>query len=379
MKNNIELNIENIKSENDFDYLFKLAKEKNFFDDINNYALPTLNLTKIKNLIIAKIEKKEKKTKLISKPYRVVVDPTNACNLGCPLCPTGLGASERTKKILKFEDYKKIVDQVADNCIEIHLYNWGEPTLNKYLIEMIKYAKSKGIWSRISSNLSLEFKDGYLEDLVKSGLSLLHIDVDGLDQEVYAKYRKKGNLSVVINNLKKIIEIKKTHNLNEPVIEIAMLAMRQNEHQHQDFFKFGEKLSVDVVKLHKIQHNPNMDEKWLPKDTNLIYKTYEGGEASSTSGFDNEIKQCNWPWSGLVINPDGGVNPCCIIDDPKSDFGNTNKDKIIEIWNNPDYISARSEFGDKREISKKTICNVCKNQTHSKRLARVSKSFALKL
>ena len=162
---------------------------------------------------------------------------------------------------------------------------------------MIKYAKSKGIWSRISSNLSLEFKEGYLKDLVKSGLSLLHIDVDGLDQEVYAKYRKKGNLSVVINNLKKIIEIKKTHNLNEPVIEIAMLAMRQNEHQHQDFFKFGEKLSVDVVKLHKIQHNPNMDEKWLPKDTNLIYKTYEGGEASSTSGFDNEIKQCNWPWS----------------------------------------------------------------------------------
>ena len=30
MKNNIELNIENIKLENDFDYLFKLAKEKIF-------------------------------------------------------------------------------------------------------------------------------------------------------------------------------------------------------------------------------------------------------------------------------------------------------------------------------------------------------------
>ena len=61
MKNNTKLTIENIKSVDDFDYLFKLAKEKNFFDDINNYALPTLNLTKIKNLIIAKIEKKKKK------------------------------------------------------------------------------------------------------------------------------------------------------------------------------------------------------------------------------------------------------------------------------------------------------------------------------
>ena len=379
MKNNIELTIDNIKSSNDFEYLLSLAKKKNFFDDINKYAIPTLNLKKIKNLLIAKIEKKENKTKLISKPYRIVVDPTNACNLGCPLCPTGLGASERTKKILKVDDFKKIVDQVEDYCIEIHLYNWGEPTLHKNLVEMLQYAKSKKIWSRISSNLSLKFKEGYLETFVKSGLSLLHVDIDGLDQDVYAKYRKKGNLSTVIDNLKKILELKKSFNLNEPKIEIAMLAMRQNEHQHQDFLEFGKTFGIEDVKIDKIQHNPNMDEKWLPKDTNLIYKTYEGGDASSTSGLDNEIKQCNWPWSGLVVNPDGGVNPCCIIDDPKSDFGNTKMDSISTIWNSPEYISSRSEFGDKKEITKKTICNICKNQTHSKRLSRVSKSFAIKL
>jgi len=95
--------------------------------------------------------------------------------------------------------------------------------------------------------------------------------------------------------------------------------------------------------------------------------------------LDEEIKQCNWPWSGIVINPDGGVNPCCIIDDPNSDFGNTNNNSIKEIWNNENYVSARSEFGNKKEITKNTICNICKNQTHSKRLSRVSKSFALKL
>ena len=379
MKDKTELTINNIKSCDDFEYLFKLAKERNFFDDINKFAIPSLNLKKIKNLIIAKIEKKENRTRLTSRPYRIVVDPTNACNLGCPLCPTGLGASDRQKKMLKFEDYKKIVDQIEDYCIEIHLYNWGEPTLNKKLVEMLKYAKSKNIWSRISSNLSMKFKEGYLETFIKSGLNLLHIDIDGMDQEVYVKYRRKGDLNTVLNNLKKILEIKKKFNLNEPKIEIAMLAMRQNEHQHDDFLKFGEDLGVDEVKLHKIQHNPNMDEKWLPKNTDLIYNTYEGGGASSTSGSDNEIKQCNWPWSGIVINPDGGVNPCCIIDDPKSDFSNVKEQSISKIWNSPHYISSRSEFGDKKEITNKTICNVCKNQTHSKRLSRVSKSFALKL
>ena len=182
MINNTELKIEDIQSSNDFEYLFNLSKDQNFFDDINDYAIPSLNLKKIRNLIIAKIEKKANKTKLISKPYRIVIDPTNACNLGCPLCPTGLGASDRTKRMLKFDDYKKIIDQIQDYCIEIHLYNWGEPTLNKKLVEMLQYAKSKNIWSRISSNLSLKFKEGYLETFIKSGLNLLHIDIDGLDQ-----------------------------------------------------------------------------------------------------------------------------------------------------------------------------------------------------
>ena len=61
-----------------------------------------------------------------------------------------------------FDDYKKIIDQIQDYCIEIHLYNWGISTLNKKLVEMLQYAKSKNIWSRISSNLSLKFKEGYL-------------------------------------------------------------------------------------------------------------------------------------------------------------------------------------------------------------------------
>ena len=379
MKFNNLPEINTIKSSSDFDYLKKLAIENNLFEHLNKYAVSTLNLSKIKNFIIACIEEKEVKTKLTSKPYRIIIDPTNACNLGCPLCPTGLGQSQRTKGILKFDDFKKIINEAEDYCIELHLYNWGEPTLNKNLVEMLKYAKSKNIWTRISSNLSLKYKGDYVEKLIKSGLSLLHVDIDGIDQDVYSKYRKKGDLNIVIDNLKKIKEIKKQNNLKEPIIELAMLAMKQNEHQHKDFFNFAEQLNADEIKIDKIQHNPNMDEDWLPANKELIYKTYEGGKANSNSSNEEEIKQCHWPWSGIVINWDGGTNPCCIIDDPKSDFGNAIKNSIEQIWNNAEYISSRSEFGDKKEISKNTICNVCKNQTHSKRLSRVSKSFAIKL
>ena len=39
---------------------------------------------------------------------------------------------------MKLEKFKKIIDEVKEYCIEIHLYNWGEPTLNKHLVEIRK-------------------------------------------------------------------------------------------------------------------------------------------------------------------------------------------------------------------------------------------------
>jgi radical SAM protein with 4Fe4S-binding SPASM domain len=374
-KKNKEINsfIESLKTTDTFEHPFI---EK---DNINPDAVKNLTIKKIKNYKLAMKEKSLKKTKLESRPYRIVIDPVNACNLGCPLCPTGLKKSERKKSIMDFNFFKKIIDEVQEYCIEAHLYNWGEPTLYKQLINMIKYCSDKNIWTRISTNFSLKYKEGYIKNLIHSGLSLLHIDIDGIGQEVYSKYRIRGDYDLVIKNLKETVKIKKESKLKYPLIEIAMLAMRQNEHQHKEFLNFREEFGVDIVKIDKIQHNPNMDEGWLPKNKKLIYKSYEGGEASSNSSSDTKIVQCHWPWSGIVVNPDGGINPCCIIDDPKSDFHNLNGKKISEIWNSKEYISSRSEFSDKSEIHKNTICNVCKNQTHSKRLSRVSKTFAIKL
>jgi MoaA/NifB/PqqE/SkfB family radical SAM enzyme len=376
---NYKNKIEEIRNEKEFSRMYQYAKEENLLKYINKFALGSLNERKLKNFLIACLEERMKLTTLTSKPYKITIDPTNACNLGCELCPTGLNASSKKKTLLDFESFKKIIDEVKHECIEMHLYNWGEPTLNKNLIKMLRYCSENKIWTGISTNFSLNYKDDYLEEMLTSGLDFLHIDVDGLDQEVYSKYRRKGNFELVVQNILKVKLLKEKLSLKKPIIEIAMLAMRQNEHQHKRFMEMKNYFGADEIKINKIQHNPNMDEKWLPENKDLVYKTYEGGNASSNSGSDEEIIQCHWPWSGIVINADGSVNPCCIVDDPNSDFDYVQKNSVYTIWNSEEYVSARAEFGDKNKISKNTICNVCKNQTHSKRLNRVSKSFAIKL
>ena len=53
-----------------------------------------------------------------------MIEPTNSCNLGCPLCPTGINAKTRDKGLLKLDEFKKLIDQVKETTIEMYLQNW---------------------------------------------------------------------------------------------------------------------------------------------------------------------------------------------------------------------------------------------------------------
>ena len=206
---------------------------------------------------------------------------------------------------------------------------------------------------------------------MKSGLGRLVIDVDGTTQEIYEKYRVKGNLDLVINNTIRAVKFKKENHLKFPIIQLRMLVTKKNEHQIEDFKKLAKKLSTDEMELGNIQLNPNTaSDEWLPKNKDYVYDTYLGEQVTNA---------CHWPWTGFVINSDGGISTCAIVDDQNADFGNIFESDIMEIWNNEYYQSARTTWSKGEKRSKTTICNICKNDTHNKRLLRVGNTFSLTL
>ena len=346
-----------------------LKKSKHFYL-IKDVPEEFITQKKIDNFLLAEKEENDTKLVLNSKPYSIIIEPTNNCNLGCPLCPTGLGLKTRDKGLLKIDEFKKLIDQVKDNAIELFLQNWGEATLLKNLPEMIEYASKNKIWVSLSTNLSIPYKNNFLDRLMSSGLAVLHVDIDGTTQDSYSKYRRKGDLNLVLDNLKKCIQIKKNLDLKYPVIETEMIVLKTNEHQIEDYINLSKSMGVDKYNLHKPQVNRSSKESldWLPKNQNYVYDKYKERK---------KIETCHWPWSRIVLNWDGGVSACCIIDDPKSDFRNFKKNSIEDIWNNDDYVSARAEFGDKSKIVKETICNICKNDTENPNLKKNGNSFSI--
>ena len=78
---------------------------------------------KFENFKLAKQEEEQGKIILESMPYQIDVEPTNICNLHCPLCSTGTDESTRKKGILEFENFKKLIDQIKDFALQLSLQN----------------------------------------------------------------------------------------------------------------------------------------------------------------------------------------------------------------------------------------------------------------
>jgi MoaA/NifB/PqqE/SkfB family radical SAM enzyme len=93
------------------------------------------------NHLIVNWQMARKHVFLLGKPYMLVLDTTNLCNLECVWCPTGQRKNTRPLVTMPKERAFKIIDMFGPYLKEILLFNWGEPFLNKDIIEIMSYAK----------------------------------------------------------------------------------------------------------------------------------------------------------------------------------------------------------------------------------------------
>ena len=341
-----------------------LERNKGLFDH-------TLTTKKIKNLKLAQFEESINSEIVSSLPYIYQVGPTNKCNLRCALCPTKYSDSDMPKGFMEDELYYKIIDKIKDYAIELWLYNWGEPLLHPRITDYISYASKNNIFTLVSTNFSFALTDRKIHSILNSRLGLLHIDIDGIDQEIYKKYRIGGNLDLVLKNLKNIIRIKKELGLKFPIIETAMLVNKYNESSVDEYKLMMKDYGVDKIVENRLQVNPNISKEWLPSNKSTRHENYFRQTEMPPS--------CSNLYSSMSVNWDGRIAACCTTYDKDSDFDIIKKDTSIEeIWNNKHFRSARNVFnGSDQEI--KTICSECKGQLNSNELTHFRDTFAISL
>jgi radical SAM protein with 4Fe4S-binding SPASM domain len=296
-----------------------------------------------------------RKTIFTSMPISLSIEPTTACNLRCPECPSGLRSFSRPTGNIKVDFYKKTIDEIKSFAIQLNFYFQGEPFIHPHFCEMVKYAHDNNIYTMTSTNAHF-LSPKQCQEIIKSGLDELIISVDGTTQETYELYRREGDLNKVLEGARNIIEAKKIAKSKTPYLVFQFLVVKHNEHQIQEIQNMTKQYGIDELRLKTAQiYNFENGSNFIPEqEIYSRYKKREDGKYEIKSNLQNE---CWRMWQGCVITWDGRVVPCCFDKDASFVLGELSKNSFRSIWKGEKYDSFRDQLFISR--SKIDICQNC--------------------
>ena len=288
-------------------------------------------------------------------PFSLSIEPTTACNLGCPECPSGLKQFTRPTGKLDAGFHERMLNQVRKTVFYINYYFQGEPFLHPQFLALIKAAKKNKIYTSTSTNAHF-INEKTAKKIVESGLDRLIISIDGLTQETYENYRIHGTLSKVIEGSKQMLKAKKELNSKTPHLIFQFLAVKPNEHEIPQVFQLGKEMGIDEVRIKSAQlydfknGNPLMPE-------NEKYSRYKRQLDGTYKLKYKTGNHCWRMWSSSVFTWDGKVVPCCFDKDAKHILGSLEKEDFTAIWKSKKYTSFRKAILTER--NKIDICRNC--------------------
>jgi len=310
-----------------------------------------LTTRRLLNLYLQRLEHVLGRTSLWSKPCKLTVEATNICNLRCPACFTGAGEVGRGRSHMSLELFERLLDELGPYLLECEFYNWGEPLLGKNIYPMIENAARRGISTTVSTNLSIPFTAEDAERLVRSGLTVLGVSIDGALQASYEMYRVRGSLELVLHNCRLVRDAKRRLGSALPKLTWEFHSFPHNVQDVPLARTLAAELEMDLV----------VSPGWL------IDSDWDGGSVVDYPMQPAPFR-CPFLWGAAVVNNDGGVAPCCGTFYREDDCGQIAAEpgaagvaRFAEVWNNAQFTTARRFFRERdgSEAERQHICFEC--------------------
>ncbi len=271
-------------------------------------------------------------------PIRMWVEPTNACNLKCVMCPQSCSDIAFQRGFMEFALFRKIIDEAKGFVYDMNLHHSGESLLHPEIIEMIRYAKQAGIYTRMHTNAT-KLDEKYARGILEAGLDFLSFSFDGYEKTTYENIRRGANFEQTLENILRLLHIKKESGKERPftVFEVIDFTAKpgtpsgllKETPEQGEFQKQFEGLPLDKFVL-KAPHN------WAG--------TYD---ADGNPLHPDQYCACTFPWYAMVVFWNGNVSPC------PQDFynnlylGNLKESSIREVWHGEQAVNLREKMKTK--------------------------------
>ncbi len=235
-----------------------------------------------------------------------LLEVTKRCNMRCNYCFAESGAFQ-DPPLEDIIDQLKVLTVPGKTLVQL---SGGEPTVRDDLPQIVAAAKAFGcLHVQLNTNgIRLAEEPEFLAELVKAGLSIVFLQFDGTEDEIYRQLRGRPLL-----DLKKQV-IQNCREYRVGVVLVPMLVPGVNTHNIGDLVKYGISLSPTVRGVH---FQPVSYFGRTPKiPTDDMRFTVDELIASIESQTDGLIRKedlvpssCNHPLCGLhgdfVVTSDG--------------------------------------------------------------------------
>ena len=263
-------------------------------------------------------------------PDHVDIEATNMCNMKCPMC-----YRHKMKCKLSLMDmdlYRKIIDECGDNNVYSIRLSWrGEPLMHPDLVEMIRYAKRKGIKEVSFLTNALGLDKRMSRELILSGVDWITVSFDGTGK-TYEEIRYPAKYEEALERLRQFQEIKKELKTNKPVLKAQTIwsAVREDPQEYYEAL------------------NPVVD-----KISSISNKDYYNGKIKHDPDFI-----CPAIWQRLAISSNGDVTQCICDAMEHNVIGYVAKTSIKDLWHSPELTKVRQLHLDKDRL-KLQACVEC--------------------
>lgn len=288
-------------------------------------------------------------------PIGLSVEPTTSCNLRCPQCPSGLRSFSRPTGMLDLPSFKRWLRPISGRLWTLQLYFQGEPLLHPGFSEAVRIGHDAGLFTMSSTNGHF-LTEAHCHKLVESGLDLLVISIDGVDQERYQEYRVGGSLEKVLDGSRELIRIRKQLKSKTPYLIFQMVVFRHNRHQIEAAKELARQIGFDEIRFKTAQvYDADSAGKLIPEEA--VYTRYARDE-SGRFGLKNSLPDHCWRlWHSPVVSWDGKVLPCCFDKDAQHIMGELPLADFSSIWRGERYGNfRRALLRDRRSTD---ICRNC--------------------
>ena len=243
--------------------------------------------------------------KQLSHPEIIQIETTIICNAKCSFCPQH--EVTRRPTLMKDDVWKKIIDDTRNLGILYRPFLINEPLTDKRLGTIMRYIRQDPTAKiEINTNGELLTKD-MAREILDAGIEIVRFSIDGFSPESFAHARPGLDYDTVIERTVQFIQMAKKNGGAE-TIEVRMIDMDSNQHEHDAFKAFWEKEGATpmITMLYKWPWEPGVVPVQLP---------------------------CLKVLNEMFFYVDGRATLCCWDTHERAIIGDVTTTNTLDIWN----------------------------------------------